>query len=72
MKRSIAAALASWVISFHGLDYQSVTTLLDSLPKKVAQTAKIFTCFDESHSPAICVAYDEPKNTVQEDGSRSK
>lgn len=71
-RKAAVGVLTAWVISFHGLDYESVIALLDDLPKRVAAGAKIFTCFDESKQPAVCVAYDEPRGTVQEDGSKNK
>jgi hypothetical protein len=70
--RRVMVLAVSWVISFHGWDYVGLVGLLDRLPPKVAATAKVFPCYTLDSQWGMCVAYNEPNGTVQEDGSRSK
>lgn len=67
MKKGIITILTAWVVSFHGWDYVGMTELLDRLPPKVAATAKVFPCYTRDQQWGMCVAYNEPEGTKQED-----
>lgn len=56
MKSFIALAF-TFVISWHGTDYQSILDLLNSLPRVEAEKAQVFPCLDEQNNWGFCVKY---------------
>ena len=64
MKKIITLTFA-WIITWHGTDYGSIISLLDTLPPKVAASAKVFPCLSGADLPqtwGFCVAYNDQDN----------